>query len=197
MPLGYPVNFEVFFVNNQAPPLVHLQGKLSIFAAMQIRIVVAASEDNIIGRDNALPWHLPDDLRFFKRMTMGMPVVMGRNTWVSLGKALPGRLNVVISGSLREVPEGVLLFAELDAALEYLRREAYEHIAIIGGGQLYHSALPFTQVVYLTRVHTLLEEGTAFFPELPPEEWQKTWEEAHEADEKHRYSFTFQQWERK
>lgn len=164
---------------------------------MQIRIVVAASENNVIGLDNALPWHLPDDLRFFKKMTQGMPVIMGKNTWISLGKALPNRLNVIISSTMKEVPEEVLLFPEFEPALEQLREKGHENIAVIGGGQLYHAALQFTHVVYLTRVHTVLEKGTAFFPVLPPEEWQLTWEEAHEADEKHVYPFTFQKWERK
>jgi len=165
---------------------------------MQIRIVVAASENNIIGLDNELPWRLPDDLRFFKKMTLGMPVVMGRHTWESLGKALPGRLNVVISSSMNKAPEeSVMVFAGLEDALDYLRGQEYEEIAVIGGGQLYHSALAYTQVVYLTRVHTVLEKGTAFFPVLPPEEWKLTWEERHETDDKHVYPFTFQRWERK
>lgn len=165
---------------------------------MQIRIVVAASENNVIGLNNELPWRLPDDLRFFKKMTLGMPVVMGRNTWISLGKALPGRLNVVVSSTLQETPEeGVLVFASLEAALDELRSKGHEEIAVIGGGQLYHTALAYTQTVYLTRVHAVLEKGTAFFPTLPPEEWQLTWEEPHEADEKHSYPFTFQKWERK
>ncbi len=164
---------------------------------MQIRIVVAASENNVIGLDNQLPWHLPDDLRFFKKMTQGLPVVMGKNTWLSLGKALPGRLNIVVSTSLKEVPEGVLVFAGLEEALDCLREKEYEDIAVIGGGQIYLAALPFTHVVYLTRVHTVLENGTALFPALLPEEWQLTWEEKHEADEKHLYPFTFQKWERK
>ncbi len=164
---------------------------------MQIRIVVAASENNVIGLDNQLPWHLPDDLRFFKKMTQGLPVVMGKNTWLSLGKALPGRLNVVISSSLDGLPEGVLLFKDLEASFDYLREQGHEDVAVIGGGQLYHAALPFTHVVYLTRVHTVLEKGTAFFATLPDNEWKLIWEENHDVDEKHKYPFTFQKWERK
>jgi len=163
---------------------------------MQIRIVVAASENNVIGLHNKLPWRLPDDLRFFKKMTRGLPVVMGRKTWESLGKPLPERLNIVLSSSLSAVPEGVLLFSELEEALDYLRAQQHDEVAIIGGGQIYHAALPFTHTVYLTRVHTILEEGTAVFPELPPEEWKLAWEERHEADDQHAYPFTFQRWER-
>lgn len=164
---------------------------------MDVRIVVAASENNVIGLDNDLPWRLPEDLKFFKKMTLGLPVVMGRNTWVSLGKALPGRLNVVVSSQLHTLPEGVVLKKDLEDALAYLREQDYPEIAVIGGGQLYLAALAFTNTVYLTRVHAVIEKGTAFFPVLPPEEWRLTWEEAHEADEKHAYAFTFQKWERK
>jgi dihydrofolate reductase len=164
---------------------------------MNIRIVVAASENNVIGLDNQLPWHLPDDLKFFKKMTHGMPVVMGKNTWISLGKALSGRLNVVISSSLKDLPEGVLLFESLEDALAYLRDQEHEEISIIGGGQLYHSSLDYTHTVYLTRVHAVLDKGTATFPELPDEDWKLVWEEPHAADDRHKYAFTFQQWERK
>jgi dihydrofolate reductase len=163
---------------------------------MEIRIVVAASENNFIGIDNQLPWHLPDDLKFFKKMTSHMPVVMGKNTWISLGRALPNRLNIVISTSLKEAPEDVLIIDSLEKAMAYLRKENHEIVSIIGGGQIYKAALPITDVVYLTRVHTVIENGTASFPALPPNEWKLTWEEAHHADEKHAYDFTFQKWER-
>lgn len=163
---------------------------------MEIRIVVAASENNFIGIDNQLPWHLPDDLKFFKKMTSHMPVVMGKNTWISLGKALPNRLNIVISSILKEVPEGVLIVESLEKAIEYLRIESHEVVSIIGGGQIYKAALPLTDVVYLTRVHTVLQNGTVTFPVLPKEDWKLTWEEAHHADEKHAFDFTFQKWER-
>ncbi|KAA5536502.1 dihydrofolate reductase [Taibaiella lutea] len=163
---------------------------------MEIRIVVAASEDNFIGIDNQLPWHLPEDLRFFKKMTSGMPVVMGKNTWLSLGRALPNRLNVVISSSLNNLPEGVLIFDSLENAIAHLKSEGNETISIIGGGQIYKAALPFTDVVYLTRIHTILRNGTAAFPPLSENEWKLTWEEPHTADEKNKFDYTFQKWER-
>lgn len=163
---------------------------------MEIRIIVAASENNYIGLDNQLPWHLPDDLKFFKKMTSGMPIIMGKNTWLSLGKALPNRLNIIISTSLKEVPDGVLVFDSIEKAINFLKDGNYEVANIIGGGQIYKASLSITDVVYLTRVHTVLEKGTASFPALPSNEWKLTWEEAHEADEKHSYGFTFQKWER-
>jgi dihydrofolate reductase len=163
---------------------------------MEIRIVVAASENNYIGLDNQLPWHLPDDLKFFKKMTSHMPVVMGKNTWISLGRALPNRLNIIISTTMQEAPEGVLIFETLDAAILFLKKEKHETVSIIGGGQIYKAALHLTDVVYMTRVHTVLEKGTASFPVLQKDEWKLTWEEPHHKDEKHAYDFTFQKWER-
>jgi dihydrofolate reductase len=163
---------------------------------MEIRIIVAASENNYIGLDNQLPWHLPDDLKFFKKMTSGMPIIMGKNTWISLGRALPNRLNIVISTSLKEIPEGVLVFDSIESAISFLKDEKQEVVNIIGGGQLYKASLPITDVVYMTRVHTVLEKGTASFPVLSSNEWKLTWKEEHQADEKHIYGFTFQKWER-
>lgn len=163
---------------------------------MQVSMVVAASENNVIGIDNELPWRLPDDLKFFKKNTLGKPVVMGKNTWISLGKALPGRLNMVISSTLKDVPEGVLVFTTVEAALDFLRQHDYAEASIIGGGKIYHASMALTDVIYMTRVHTTVEQGTAFFPEIPTQDWKLTWEEAHPADEKHAYAFTFQKWEK-
>lgn len=163
---------------------------------MEIRIVVAAAENDVIGLDNELPWQLPDDLKFFKKMTLGMPVIMGRNTWLSLGRALPNRLNIVISSSLQDLPEGVLQFSSLDAAISSLKKDELDCICIIGGGQIYKSAIDITDVVYITRVHTTVENGTAFFPKLQEDTWKLTWEENHAIDEKHAVPFTFQKWER-
>jgi len=163
---------------------------------MKLTIVVAASENNVIGRDNDMPWHLPDDFRFFKKMTMDKPVIMGRNTFVSLGKILPGRLNIIISSSMKEAPEGVKVFGTIEAALAYLEKEGIAEASIIGGGQIYKATLDITDIVYLTRIHTVIDDGTTFFPELDKDKWQLTWQEYHPKDEKHLYDFTFQKWER-
>lgn len=163
---------------------------------MKLTIVVAASENNVIGRDNNMPWHLPDDFRFFKKMTMDKPVIMGRNTFVSLGKILPGRLNIIISSSMKEAPAGVQVFDTVGAALAYLEKEGITEASIIGGGQIYNATLGITDIVYLTRIHTVIDDGTTFFPELDKDEWQLTWQEYHPKDEKHLYDFTFQKWER-
>lgn len=162
---------------------------------MQVSMIVAASENNVIGVDNELPWRLPDDLKFFKKQSLGKPVIMGKNTWISLGKALPGRLNIVISATLKEVPEGVLVFYRIEEALDYLREQHHAEVAIIGGGQIYKAAMHLADVIYMTRVHTTIHNGTAFFPAIAPEQWQLVWEEAHPADDKHAFAFTFQRWE--
>lgn len=164
---------------------------------MILTIVVAASENNVIGINNEMPWHLPDDFRFFKKMTIGKPIIMGKNTFHSLGKVLPGRLNIVISSTMTDAPEGVLVFASVDAAQQYLKQENVAEASIIGGGQIYKSTLEITDIVYLTRVHTHIENGTAFFPQLDNDEWEMTWQEYHGKDEKHIYDFSFQKWERK
>jgi dihydrofolate reductase len=163
---------------------------------MKLTIVVAASENNVIGIDNEMPWNLPDDFRYFKNMTIGKPVIMGKNTFESLGKVLPGRLHVVISKTLENAPEGVLVFPSTEEALRYLEEQKIPEASIIGGGQIYKAMLAVTDVVLLTRVHAHIQKGNIFFPELNKNDWKLTWEEYHPKDEKHQYDFTFQKWER-
>jgi len=163
---------------------------------MFISLVAAASENNVIGKDNALPWHLPADLRFFKKMTLGKPVIMGRKTFESLGKALPGRTNVVLSRKETAFPEGILRYDALDEALRNLDAAQTPECCIIGGGQVFHESIGIADRIYLTRVHTVIADGTAFFPDINLREWQLVWEEAHTKDERHAYNFTFQEWQR-
>jgi dihydrofolate reductase len=164
---------------------------------MIISAIVALAENNAIGKNNQLPWHLPDDLRFFKRTTMGKPVLMGRKTFDSMGKALTGRLNIVVSHQPDlKLPDGVLLYNDLDKAIERLEGEDNEEVFIIGGGKIFEETLDQTDRLYVTKVHTAIEEATAFFPEIDHSHWKLVWEERHEADERHKYAFTFQQLER-
>ncbi len=165
---------------------------------MLINLVAAVSDNFVIGVDNGLPWSLKDDLRFFKKITTGKPIVMGRNTWRSLGRPLPGRLNVVLSRSLADIPEDVLLFPDWAAARAYLEKEGYEEISIIGGGILYAHTMPDADVLFLTRVHTEIRNpGAVYFPEFREDDWELEWEEFHPADEEHIYPFTFQKWIKK
>lgn len=161
---------------------------------MQISFVVAASENNVIGIGNELPWHLPLDLKFFKKTTTGKPVVMGRKTFDSLGKALPNRLNIILSKHLKDVPPNTLVFTEIDEAITFLKSENYNETCIIGGGQIFEETMEMANSIFITRVHTVVEGGTAFFPEINTQKWNLEWEEHHEKDEKHQFSFTFQKW---
>jgi dihydrofolate reductase len=163
---------------------------------MILSIIVAIAENGAIGKDNRLPWHLPEDLKFFKRTTLGKPVLMGRKTYESLGKPLPGRLNIVISRQRLQLPEGVLLYHSLEESIKRLEEENTDEGFVIGGGDIFKEVLPDIDRMYITRVHTIIDDATAFFPEIDHSHWHKVWEEAHKADEKHKYDFTFQQYER-
>lgn len=161
-----------------------------------ISAIVAVAKDGAIGKDNQLPWHLPEDLKFFKRTTLGKPVLMGRKTYESLGKPLPGRLNIVLSRSKDiQLPDGVLLYSDIDKALKSLEAEQ-EEIFIIGGGKIFEETLQITDRLYITEVDTTVPGATAFFPHVDHSHWKLTWEEHHEADERHAFAYTFRQWER-
>ncbi len=129
----------------------------------------------MIGRGGVMPWHIPSDLKTFRRLTMGKPVIMGRKTFQSIGKPLPGRDNIVVTRDPSFSPGGVLVARSLDEAIAKARSLASERggteIMVIGGGEIYAQALPLADRVYLTRVHAH-PEGDATFPPLPPSEWQ-------------------------
>ena len=168
---------------------------------MKLISVVAASENNVIGMNNTMPWHLPDDLKFFKKMTLGGPVIMGKNTWVSIGaRPLPKRVNIVVSTTMPQDTPGAVVVHSFDEAMTYIREQVSfdgeeEKVSLIGGGQMYRQALDQCDEIYMTRVHAEIEGGTVFFPEIRNNpDWKKVWEEAHPADEKHIYSFTFERW---
>lgn len=163
---------------------------------MIISAIVAVAENGAIGKDNQLPWHLPEDLKFFKRTTMGKPVLMGRMTFDSLGKPLPGRLNIVISRNTDlQLPEGVLLFNNIGTAISTLEKE-HEELFVIGGGKIFEETLSVTDRLYITEVKTKVEDATAFMPHIDHSHWKLVWEEAHKADEKHKFDYTFQRWDR-
>ena len=164
---------------------------------MTISLIVALSQNKAIGINNNLPWHLPADLKFFKRTTLGKPVIMGRKTFDSLGKALPGRTNIVVSANKDlQLPEGVILAHSLTEAINRLQHEGADEIFIIGGAQLFALALPMAERLYLTQVHTIITNADVFFPDFDHSHWKLVWEEKHIADEQHAHAFTFQQLER-
>ena len=136
-------------------------------------------------------------MKFFKKMTVGKPVLMGRKTYESLGKPLVNRLNIVVSAQKNlHLPDGVLLYDNIDDALERLQQEDTDEGAIIGGGEVFKQLLPETERIYITRVHTVIEDADAFFPHLDHAHWKLSWQEEHPSDEKHAHSFTFQRWDR-
>lgn len=159
-----------------------------------ISIIVAADENNVIGKDNDLIWHLPDDLKFFKEKTSGHAIIMGRRTFESVGKPLPKRTNIIITRDKSFVQEGCIVVHSLEDALTEAAKTD-EDPFIVGGEQIYRLALPVTDVVYLTRVHHEFE-GDRHFPELG-DEWLKVENVQHAVDEKHAYSFTFKTYKKR
>lgn len=165
---------------------------------MQLSIVVAVAEDRAIGRNGVLPWRLPSDLQYFKEQTMGKPVIMGRRTWEERkGKPLKGRLNIVLSHTLKEVPEGMVICGDLDEALTAAEMRDFGQAAVIGGASLFAEAVPKADVLHITRVHTRVPDADTFFPEVDLTPFELAWEERHQADEKNEHDYTFQRWERK
>lgn len=139
-----------------------------------ICLVVARSDNGIIGRDGGLPWHLSSDLKYFKQVTMGHPVVMGRRTYESIGRPLPGRANIVITRDLDYAAEGVIVTCGLDDALAVAAdSDGGERIMVIGGGQIYRAALSHATHVIVTEVHATIDGDTSF-PDLDAAEWVET-----------------------
>ena len=149
-------------------------------------IVVAVARNGVIGRDNRLPWKLPKDLAYFKRVTMGHPVVMGRRTWQSIGKALPGRLNIVVTRNPSLEAPGATVVASLDEAWKAAGDAA--EVSVIGGTSIFREALPIADRIHLTEVEADVE-GDTFFPEFDRGEWVEQEVERHPADERHEYPF--------
>ncbi len=164
---------------------------------MTITHIVAASLNNVIGKNNDLVWKLPNDMKFFKNKTWGLPVVMGRKTFESFkGKALPGRYNIVITRKEEVKVEGVTVVDSLEKAIAICKQQDFNEVMIIGGGEIYKQSLPITNKVLLTRVEAVID-GDTTYPELNEKEWQLTFEEKFEADDKHAYAYSFQTWVRK
>jgi len=164
---------------------------------MKISLIAALDRHNAIGRGNALPWHLPDDLKRFKALTLGKPVLMGRKTAESLGRALPGRRNLVLTRSGNVPFVGMDAVASLVAALEIARSDGAAELSVIGGGEVFSLALPQATRMYLTHVDTIVEEADVFFPTFDPAQWAVTRRESHAADARHAFAFEFVDYLRK
>lgn len=159
---------------------------------MILAAIVATGLHNEIGKNNQLLWHLPADLKFFKTTTMGCPIIMGRKTYESIGRLLPGRRNLIVSRNPDFKLEGAEHFGSVDLAIAACSEET---VFIIGGGEIYKSCLPQCKVVYRTLVKHSFEADT-FFPDLENGGFKKVWEECHAADEKNTFDYCFQRWER-
>ena len=159
---------------------------------MQVSLIVAMTERGVIGRDGQLPWHLSADLRRFKRITMGHSIVMGRKTYESIGRPLPGRTSIVISRQQDFRCDGVKVAPSLDEAL---RLATGEEVFIIGGAEIYQLALPLARRIHLTRVRANID-GDVFFPKIDWSQWQLHEETRHEVDEKNPYPYSFEVYDR-
>lgn len=159
---------------------------------MKLCLIVAVSRNGVIGRDNQLPWHLPEDLKFFKSVTMGKPILMGRKTFDSIGRPLPGRTNIVITRDPQWHSAGVEVAQSLEAALQLGREACHaagaEEIMVIGGEQIYRMSLPLADRLYLTQVDAEIE-GDAYFPVVDFDDWQQVSEALPEAYDDHSYRF--------
>lgn len=152
-----------------------------------IVLVVARAENGVIGKDGAMPWHLSEDLRRFKRITVGKPVIMGRKTFESIGKPLPGRHNIVLTRQAGWRAEGVTVAANLAEAIAAAGldpRARADAIMVIGGAEIYAQALPSATRIELTEIHAA-PEGDTYFPQLDPSRWRETYREAHAAGPDH------------
>ena len=160
-----------------------------------ISLVVAVSENNSIGKNNQLLWHLPNDLKFFKNTTWGGVVVMGRKTFESVNKPLPGRTNIVITKQTNWSAENVIVANSVSDAIQKARDLNFKEIFIIGGGEIYKESMHLVNRIYLTKVHTSIE-GDTFFPELETEKWNLLSNKDFKSDEKHAFDYSFQVWEK-
>lgn len=161
---------------------------------MKISIVVAIADNLVIGKGGTLPWHLPDDLKFFKQYTHKKPLLMGRKTFDSIGKKpLPHRLHLIVSRQQESNTEQVLWFTSIEAAIKAAAK--HEEVCIVGGAEIYRQAIPYATHLVLTRVHAH-PEGDTFFPKWDEKEWQLVSSTRHSADECHPFSFTFETYQR-
>ena len=164
---------------------------------MKLSIIVATSLNNAIGKDNQLLWHLPADLKFFKTTTMGCPVLMGRKTFQSIGRTLPGRKNIVITRDAQFNNDhlfDIIVEPNLESAITHLNKE--DGIFIIGGGEIYKQSIHLVDTIYRTIVNTTID-GDVYFPNLDVNYFELVWEEKHEADEKNKFEYTFQKFVKK
>ena len=157
--------------------------------------IVAASENNVIGFHNQLPWHLPNDFKYFKNKTWGLPVIMGRKSFESLKKALPGRINIVVTRDKSWKADDAIIVSNIDDAIAKAQESNAKEIFIIGGGEIFRQTINMVSRIYRTCVHAVIE-GDTFYPEINKNIWHLVSENSFAADEKNNYDYTFEVWEK-
>jgi dihydrofolate reductase len=162
---------------------------------MTLSLIVAAGTNNVIGKDGKMPWHLPNDLKYFKNTTWAMPVIMGRKTFESMGKPLSGRKNIIITRQRGYHPEGAVAVQNLKDALFVAKETDVKEVFVIGGGEIYKMVWEKANRIYLTRVKMEME-GDTYFPAIDPKEWRMVSKKDVDADERNAYPHSFQLWER-
>ena len=163
--------------------------------SMKISLLAAASTNNVIGKDNQLLWHLPNDLKFFKDITWGTTVIMGRKTFQAINKPLPGRINIVVTSQQNWIIPNVWKANGLKDALKQAETTNCKEIFIIGGGEIYKQSITTADRIYMTRVHSVLE-GDTIFPSINESKWKLKENKDFPKDEKHSYAYSFQLWEK-
>ncbi len=159
-----------------------------------ITLIAAMDRQAVIGHEGQMPWHLPADLAYFKRVTLGKPVVMGRKTWDSIGRPLPGRQNIVLSRQAPEL-EGALVLASVEAVLDAC--ETNTDLMIIGGGQIYRLFMPQADRLLITHIDTVAADGSITFPDIEEVLWQEVASEYHQQDDRHPFDYTFCEYQRR
>lgn len=160
-----------------------------------VGVIVAVAENGVVGRDGQLPWHLPEDLRYFRRMTLGRPIIMGRRTFESIGRPLPGRRNIVITQTPGFRADGLELASSLRSALELAAATAPDEIMVIGGARVYAEAIPLADHLYMTEVHAQVP-GDTFLPSVDWSEWREVGREFHPAEGNNAFDYSFVEYRR-
>lgn len=163
---------------------------------MLISAIVAVGNNNVIGKDNDLPWYLPADLKYFKRTTLGRHIIMGRKCYESIGRPLPKRTNIVLTRNPFFTGTNLLVAHSLDEALQLAADNGETEAMILGGGEIYAQSMPRWDRLYLTQVDVDVPDGDTFFPELDEREWTLVREEAYDPDEKNPHAYAFRVYER-
>lgn len=164
---------------------------------MIVSAIVAVGENNVMGRNNDIPWYLPADLKYFKKTTLGHHIIMGRKTFQSIGRPLPKRTNVVITRQPFYIASGCVMTNSIEQALQIAADNGEEEVFIIGGGEIYKHSQAYWDKLYLTKVDVKIDDGDTFFPEVDFSEWEEIFTEQHQADEKNEMDYSFHIYNRK